>query len=81
MTAGQRIGFVEGVVETETNVIEGALENGKVSAKQQAQIQGKDLILRIKAAMESGEGCVPSLHEKCCKCKRLYSKNRASKPA
>lgn len=48
----------------ESNVIKGTAQNGMVSAKQLAKIQGKDLILRVNGTMESGEVYTLSVYGK-----------------
>ena len=49
---------------SESNVVEAVAENGVVSAKQLEDIKGKDLILKIKGTMESGESYVLSIYGK-----------------
>ncbi len=50
--------------QQESNVVEATAVNGKVSANQLANIQGKDLILRIRGTMGSGGKYVLSVHGK-----------------
>ena len=57
-------GKPEKVIKTESNVVEAVVENGVVSAKQLAEIQGKDLILRIEGMMETGEEYILSIYGK-----------------
>ncbi len=48
----------------ESNVVEAVVQDGVVSAKQLAQIQGEDLILRIEGTMASGETYTLSIYGK-----------------
>ncbi len=50
--------------KTVSNMVDAVVEDGKVSAKQLASIQGKEQILRIKATMENGENYVLSIYGK-----------------
>lgn len=53
-----------GAHETGSNVVTAKVENEIVSANQLAEVQGKDLILRIEGTMENGEHYVLSIHGK-----------------
>lgn len=53
-----------GEYRTVSNVVEAVVENGIVSAKQLEKVKGKDLILRVKGTMESGEAYELSLYGK-----------------